>query len=182
MRALLAICLAALVALPALEASGSTTTNGVPAGWRRCVNRDLGYSVGYPGRWHALAACTYFDPKLSRVPANTDFYGFALQVTMLQNDYRTIVRSVTDRHYWRVLSLRRVLVAGRPATLVEADANGAGLYTKGDRFYTYVVDLGKRPPLMIQTVRLRGRAWGVRKQVADTAARTVRLLPPRNPA
>ena len=148
----------------------------LPAGWRRCTNSRFRYSIGYPGRWHALRRCSLFDPKLMRVPPNTDFYGFALEATVAQDTARNVVRGYVDRRFYRVVTRRGTRVAGHPTTVLEVTATGMGLFARGTHVYAYVVDVRGRPPLLIQTIRRPTRGWSSRKRVVDTAASTLRFL------
>jgi hypothetical protein len=143
--------------------------------WPRCRNAALGYSIAYPPGWHHDRNCAFFDPEPFTVPANSDFYGTALEVQVAQESWENVVRGLTDERFARLRSRRELRVNGRRAVLVEVEATGEGLYERGYGLYAYVVDPGGRPPLVVQATRPPGADWGSRKAVADRAVRSLRL-------
>lgn len=145
--------------------------------WPRCRSLPLGYSIAYPAGWHRDRNCAFFDPRPFTVPANSDFYGTALEVQVAQDSWANVVRGLTDRQYARTISRRALRVNGRRAALLEVAANGQGLYERGYRLYAYVVDVPGRRPVIVQATRRPGASWGSRKAVADRSVRSLRLTP-----
>jgi hypothetical protein len=172
---LVATAVAAAV-LVAVEGE-SELEGGTPqaVAWPRCNNVRLGYSIAYPPGWHHDRRCAFFDPKPFTVPENSDFYGTALEVQVAQDSFENVVEGLTDGRFARTISRRDLTVGGRRAVLAEVEASGEGLYERGYGLYAYVVDLGERPPIIVQATRQPSEAWGNRKQVADRAVRSVRL-------
>jgi hypothetical protein len=142
--------------------------------WPRCANATLGYSIAYPPGWHREPNCAFFDPRPFEVPENSDFYGAALEVQVAQDSWANVARGLTDSRFFRTISRRQVRVNGRPATLVEVESTGEGLFERGYRLYAYVVDVPGRPPVVVQATRRPGTAWGGRRAVADRAVRSLR--------
>ena len=105
------------------------------APWPRCANRALAYSIAYPAGWHRDPRCTFFDPERITVPANSDFYGAALEVQVAQDSWSNVVRGLTDRRFFRTVSRRDVTVNGRRGVLVEVESTGEGLYERGYSLY-----------------------------------------------
>ena len=176
--------LAVLVIAPAAAAvilvfvEGQTDVGATPPlGVRpspRCQNAALGYSIAYPRGWHHDRNCAFFDPEPFTVPESSDFYGAALEVQVAQDSWANVVRGLTDARFARVISRRDLRVNGRRAVLVEVEATGAGLYERGYRMYAYVVDVPRRPPVIVQATRRPGGEWAGRKPVADRAVRSLR--------
>jgi hypothetical protein len=169
----------AAVALVAIEGetdieAGSPRPAPAPA-WPRCENTALGYSIAYPVGWHRDRNCAFFDPTPIEVPENSDFYGAALEVQVAQDSWPNVVRGLTDERFARTVSRRELRVNGRRAVLAEVEATGNGLYDRGYRLYAYVVDVPGRQPVIVQATRRPGAAWGMRKAVADRAARSLRV-------
>jgi hypothetical protein len=159
--------------------SDSEVEAGLPrqvAPWPRCSSPRLGYSIAYPPGWHRDRNCTFFDPKPFTVPKNSDFYGAALEVQVAQDSWANVVRGLTDRRFARTIARRTLRVNGRRAVLVEVEATGRGLYERGYRQYAYVLDVPRRPPIVVQATRRPGAAWSGRKTVADRAVRSLRLF------
>jgi hypothetical protein len=183
--ALVAVFLVALAVAAAVLVSvegESSVEAGAPQGvapWPRCRNAALGYSIAYPRGWHRDRNCAFFDPRPFEVPENSDFYGAALEVQVAQDTWANVVRGLTDERFARTISRRSLRVNGRRAVLVEVEASGQGLYERGYRQYAYVVDVPRRPPVVVQATRRPGASWAGRKAVADRAVRSLRLLTSR---
>jgi hypothetical protein len=179
-RAAGAAALAGACLLVSAGASGAARI-GVPAGWKVCTNRTLGFSIAYPTGWHTArlrpaGACLYFEPKPFRIPPNSDFTGTALEVLPTQQSYAGLLRTLTDRRFSRVQARSRTTLAGRPATRLETIATGAGLLARGTRTYAYVIDRGRRPAFIVQTTRAEPAGWAARKRILDRAVRTLRFF------
>jgi hypothetical protein len=164
----------------ALAAVSGESRASVPAGWKVCTNRALGFSIAYPPHWHTArltpaGACLYFEPKPFRIPPNSDFTGTALEVQPTQQSYAGLVRTLTDRRFSRVHARGRATVAGRPATRLETVATGAGLLERGTRTYAYVIDRSRKPAFVVQTTRSARANWPARKRILDRAVRTLRF-------
>jgi hypothetical protein len=173
--------------LGAAEEDNTQPADGLPAGWTLCVNEHQGYAVGYPARWHAPALsaeseCTFFDPRRFELPENSDVYGAALQVAPAQQPFDVVARSLTDPRFQETVTRDELEVGGRHAVRVEARATGEGLYERGLLTYTYLLDRGARPPLMLQAFRAPRSKWAQRKSVLDRAARSIVLFVPREEA
>jgi hypothetical protein len=170
-----------VVALVSLLLASSAGHAGVPAGWKVCTNRALGFSIAYPSRWYttqlsAAGACMYFEPRPFRIPPNSDFTGTALEVLPTQQSYAGLVRTLTDRRFSRVVRRANVSFREYRAVRLESVATGEGLLERGTRTYAYVLDRGRKPAFIVQTTRAPGGEWATRKRVVDRAVRTLRLF------
>jgi hypothetical protein len=153
---------------------------GVPAGWKVCSNRVLGFSVAYPARWHTTqlspaGACLFFEPRRFRIPPNSDFTGTALEVQPTQQSYAGVVRTLTDRRFARVVFRANVAVPAGRGIRLETVATGAGLLGRGTRTYAYVINRPRRPAFIVQTTRAPGSDWAARKRILDRAVRSLRF-------
>lgn len=57
------------------------------AEWSTCTNASQGFSIDYPAAWYTdhptpELACRFFDPRRFEVPAESDFTGTALEVSI----------------------------------------------------------------------------------------------------
>jgi len=162
---------------PTITAVPSTTTTGLAGAWTVCTNAQRGYSVGHPIGWHSAYGCRYLDPEPLDIPPNTDGFFSAVAVVDGDTSFDQARRRSTDRFVVIVLR-EETTVGGRRAVRYETEATGEGLFDKGSRLYSVVIDNGGRA-FEILTAWFPGTStseYQLRKNTVDEVAKTVRFL------
>lgn len=159
-------------------ASPSTTPiGGLPAGWAVCTNAERGYSVGHPAGWHTAYGCRYLDPEPLDIPANTD--GFFSAVAVVDGDTSfDQARQRSDDRFVVVVMREETTIEGRRAVRYESEATGEGLFDKGSRLYSVVLDNDGRA-FEVLTVWFPGTStsdYQLRKKMVDEMVKSVRFL------
>jgi hypothetical protein len=164
---------AVTVAAHSPPAAGSS----LPRGWRRCVNPDENYGIGYPSGWHTTQirpeeVCAQFHPTRFTIPPESEY-----PLTALNAKKVTAPPSRAGTAYERTLLWKRTTVAGRHAVRFETTSTGEGLHQAGTRQYGYVIRLG-RDLISIHTTAEPGEArYAAWKTVVNRAARTLTTAP-----
>lgn len=164
---------------PTTTGASPTTTpiEALPAGWAVCTNARRGYSVGHPVGWHTAHGCRYLDPDPLNIPANTDGFFSALAVVDGDTSFDQARRRSTDR-FVVIESREETTIGGRRAVRYESQATGEGLFDKGSRLYSVVIDNDGRA-FEILTVWFPGTLtpeYQFRKEMVDEVIKTVRFL------
>ena len=191
---LVAAAVVAAVAVVAWEnLRGPTTTlppGDLPAGWVRCTNRELGYTIGYPGEWFTTDvfngeadpanACRWFSPDPFGPEGNVvlEGWGYPLEIA-LGGRFDPELQEVLDPELTRVVEQETLAVEGHRAvrieyeTLVDAVAD-TGLH------YQYLVSLDRGTTLIVHTTETRGIEgdYEENKIVLDDAVDTLRFTSP----
>jgi hypothetical protein len=110
-----------------------------------CTNHVFGFQVDYPAGWtvngaNGLPPCSAFDPEDTSMPAAGEIpAGIAI---VLHRDDVTFERATDFAGDFTVdvISREETTVAGRRAIVAELEHTGEGLYDRGHRLYTYVID------------------------------------------
>ena len=155
----------------------AATTPAAPAAWARCTNAERAYSIGHPAGWHTAYGCRYFDPAPLDIPPQTDGFFSAIMALDSDTTFEEARRRSNDR--WVVIvSREEATVGGRRAVRYETQATGEGLFEKGSRLYSCVIDRAGRSFEVItawfpgtSTVEYQGR-----KNMVDAMAETVQFL------
>ena len=191
---LVAAAVVALTVVVAWEAFRVPTTvitppASFPAGWERCTNRALGYSMGYPGDWHTTDilnwehdpsnACQWFSPTPFGPEGNvvSEGWGYPLEVG-LGGPFDRELRQTLDPAVARTLVQEELLVDGHRAvrleyeTLVDVIAD-TGLH------YEYLIELDPETTLIVHTTATRGveGEYLENRTVVDLAVGTLRFVP-----
>lgn len=155
----------------------TTPIGGLPAGWDVCTNAQRGYSVGHPAGWHTAYGCRYLDPEPLDIPPNTDGFFSAVAVVDGDTSFDQARQRLTDRFV--VIVLREETTIGdRRAVRYETSATGEGLFDKGSRLYSVVLDNGGRA-FEVLTAWFPGTStseYELRKRMVDEVVKTVRFL------
>jgi hypothetical protein len=185
---------------PADRAGPSATpepqATALPDGWVRCVNAEVGFSIGYPADWfttdvyttldgserpHPEVACSYFDPRPFVIPVDGEYPATALEAHLSRRPLATIVEQLTDATFYRPLSREELTIAGMPAVRLEGELV-EGLRT-GTR-YDVLIDLGDGRTFYLTTLRqilstgpTDPERYAANKAIVDLAAPTMRLEP-----
>ncbi|HET9724115.1 MAG TPA: hypothetical protein VFR44_09770 [Actinomycetota bacterium] len=130
----------------------------LPEGWRRCVNDEKGWSIGYPAAWFTTdrytdpftgdtkrqpsSACMLFDPRRFMIPGDGEPPETALQVSLASGPVEMMIGYLLDPTYWRLLAREEAVVLGMPAVRLEVESLGGSLELKGTLRYGWMVDLG----------------------------------------
>ena len=167
------------ISAPPTTAAPSTTTAvaGLAGGWDVCTNTQRGYSVGHPTGWHSAYGCRYLDPEPLDIPPNTDGFFSAVAVVDGDTSFDQARQRSTDRFV--VIDLREeTTIGGRRAVRYETEATGEGLFDKGSRLYSVVIDNGGRA-FEVLTAWFPGTStseYQLRKKMVDEVVKTVRFL------
>lgn len=166
-----------LPALTTTVALATTTTGGLAAGWAVCTNAQRGYSVRHPPGWHTAYGCRYLDPEPLDIPAHTDGFFSAIAVVDGDTSFDQARQRSNDRFV--VIVVREdTTIGGRKAVRFESEATGEGLFDKGSRLYSVVIDNDGRA-FELLTAWFPGTSvaeYQVRKNMVDEVAKTVRFL------
>ncbi len=163
----------------------------LPAGWERCTNGVLGYSIGYPGDWFTTDvlngeqdpryACLWFDPVPFKEAGNVVAEGFAypLEVGVRIGGFADVLADETTGGV-RVLLKENTSVGDHRAVRLEVEFGDSPIVPAGTRLYEYVVELTPNRTLRIFTADQRGIAgtYEENRSVVDLAASTIRFSDP----
>jgi hypothetical protein len=193
---LVAAAVVALTVVVAWEAFRVPTTvitppADLPAGWERCTNGALGYSIGHPDDWFTTDvfdgqadpanACRWFSPDPFGPDGNVvaEGWGYPLEVAVRAGSFDQVLAQETDPGQADVLLEEELLVDGHRAvrleyeTLIDVVAD-TGLH------YEYVIELDAETTLIVHTTATRGIAGDFQenKTVVDEAFDTLRFSAP----
>ncbi|HVM15783.1 MAG TPA: hypothetical protein VM287_15825 [Egibacteraceae bacterium] len=167
-----------LPAPPTAAAPPTTTRIGASTGgWAVCTNAQRGYSVGHPVGWHSAYGCRYLDPEPLDIPPNTDGFFSAVAVVDGDTSFDQARQRSTDRFVVIVLR-EETTIGGRRAVRYETEATGEGLFDKGSRVYSVVLDNRGRA-FEVVTAWFPGTStseYQARKKMVDEVVNTVRFL------
>lgn len=126
-----------------------------------CTNSVLGYDVKFPPGWHTAApageeACRWFDPQPFVIEKDTEGPFTALEIDPADVSLEEAVRGVTAPAVSRTLLREDTRLDGQLAVRLEIEATGIGPTPKGTRSYVYLIDLGPRGALVVETTSLAG--------------------------
>lgn len=163
--------------IPTATSGPPTTGGGVRAGWETCTNTQRGYSIGHPSGWHTAHGCRYLDPEPLDIPPNSDGFFSALAVVAGDTSFDQARRRADDRFF--VLILREETTVGqRRAVRYEAESTGEGLFDKGSRLYSLIIDNDGRA-FEVLTAWFPGTPtsdYQARKKLVDEVVKTVEFL------
>ncbi len=152
----------------------------MPASWVPCDRPQSGYSIGYPGDWHAATGewqCQFFHPDPFTIPENSEFPPLALNAAQTTETVASYRAAMTDPTSNTVLRNEDVTVLDRPGVRFETVSLGLGLDEVGTRRYGYIIDSGGGQAFVVWTI---GRVGETRyddwKFVVDIARSSVRFL------
>ena len=167
-----------LPATTTTAASPTTTPMGaLTADWAVCTNAQRGFSVGHPVGWHTAYGCRYLDPEPLDIPPNTDGFFSAVAVMDGDTSFDQARQRSTDR-FLVIVSREETAIGGRRAVRYESHATGEGLFDKGSRLYSVVLDNDGRS-FELLTVWFPGTStseYQLRKGIVDEMVKTVRFL------
>jgi hypothetical protein len=165
-----------------------TSPTDAPAGWVRCENGAIGYSIAYPSDWFTTDllngerdpanACRWF----SSTPYDEDLgtqvvegYGHPLEVRIRTGDHEAIAADETV--VADVLARDEVLVDGRPAVRLELEYGAGPIVPAGTRVYEYVIDLGPEQTMIVLTADQDGipGSYEDNRVVVDDAVGSLRF-------
>lgn len=147
-----------------------------PQGWTRCTDDDDRYSVAYPEDWvtHPRFECRLFNREPFEVEENTELPLTDLVVDPTEVAFEEVVDGFSENA--RVVSSESVEVGEYPATVLETEASGDGLYPEGTRTYAYVLDRAGQGFIVRTTVPPDEGDFVENTQIVDDAVRTLRFL------
>lgn len=155
----------------------SSTIGGMARGWAVCTNAQRGYSLGHPAGWHSAYGCRYLDPEPLDIPPNTDGFFSAVAVVDGDTSFDQARQRSTDR-FVVIVSREETTIGDRRAVRYETSATGEGLFHKGSRLYSVVLDNGGRA-FEVLTAWFPGTStseYELRKRMLDEVVKTVRFL------
>jgi hypothetical protein len=168
------------------------TATDLPAGWVRCTNDTLGYSIGYPGDWHTTDiltgkqkpsyACRWFSPTpfdASQGNLVTEGWGYPLEVGIGGAFDRQLGQTI-DPQVARVLTQEELLVDGHRAIRLEYETL-VDLIGEPGLHYEYLIELGRRSTLIVHTTATRGieGVYEENRTIVDRAVNTLVWIPAR---
>jgi hypothetical protein len=191
---LLAAAVVALTVVVAWEAFRVPTTvitplPDLPAGWERCTNGALGYSMGYPGDWFTTDvldgeadpanACRWFSPDAFGPDGNVvaEGWGYPLEVG-IGGGFDQELRNVLDPEVARILTQEDLVVDGHRAVRLEYETL-VDLIGEPGLQYEYLIELDPETTLIFHTTATRGieGVYEENRTVVDLAVGTLRFDP-----
>jgi hypothetical protein len=169
---------------------GETQPAGLPAGWVRCTNGALGYSIGYPGEWFTTDvfdgesdpanACRWFSPTPFGPEGNVvaEGWGYPLEVA-IGGSFEEERLELRAPEVGQVLVEEPFTVDGHRAIRAEY-VTGLDPVADNGRHYQYLIELGPERTLIVHTTETRGitGVYEENKTVVDQAVETLRFSSP----
>ncbi|MGI8617293.1 MAG: hypothetical protein ACR2L4_11040 [Actinomycetota bacterium] len=163
------------------------TGTDVPAGWVRCTNSALGYSIGHPGEWHTTVltgkqdpsyTCRWFSPSpfhASQGNVVTEGWGYPLEVG-IGGGFDQELRNVLDPQVARILQQEDLVVDGHRAVRLEYETL-VDLIGEPGLHYEYLIELDPNTTLIVHTTATRGveGVYEENRTVVDLAVETLRF-------
>lgn len=162
---------------PSGVAPTTTTTWRLAAGWTVCTNAQRGYSVGHPAGWHTAYGCRYLDPAPLNITPNSDGFFSAVAVVDGDTSFEEARQRSTDR-FAVIVVQEETTIGGHRAVRYETEATGAGLFPKGSRLYSVVID-NEGQAFEVFTALFPGTStseYQLRKKMVDEVAKTARFM------
>jgi hypothetical protein len=162
-------------------------SDAMPAGWVRCTNTELGFSIGYPGSWHTTDVfdgrqdpsfgCRWFSPQPFGPDGNVvaEGWGYPLEVAVGGSIVVELLE-LRAPEIERVLTEEELTVDGRRAVRVEYETRLDPVADAG-RHYQYLIELDGESTLIVHTTETRGIEgdYGENKERVDEAVDTLRF-------
>ena len=162
-------------------------TADVPAGWVRCTNGALGYSIGFPREWHTtdvlngkqdpLYACRWFSPDPFGPEGNivAEGWGYPLEVG-IRGPFDRELRETLDPEVARILVQEELVVDGHQAVRLEYETL-VDLIGEPGLHYEYLIELDPETTLIVHTTAIRGVAgvYEENRRIVDQAVETLRF-------
>ncbi len=140
-----------------------------------CINQQVGYQVNYPQDWQTNSGkvmnfCQVFDPNSAKVPERTESISKAIYLRVEENTPFDLVsqENLGEEH----LSKETLTIDSYQAVAVESESTGRAMLPKGQRTYSYIVDLGNRT-LIATTYDVPGNDYPKNKQILDDMLKTL---------
>jgi hypothetical protein len=190
---LVAAAVVALTVVVAWEAFRVPTTvitpaASLPAGWERCTNGALGYSIGYPGDWFTTDvfdgasdpanACQWFSPDPFGPQGNVvaEGWGYPLEVAVRTGSFDQVLSQETDPGQAEVLVEEELFVDGHRAVRLEIETL-IDVVAETGLHYEYLIELDAETTLIVHTTATRGIVgdYEENKTVVDEAFDTLRF-------
>lgn len=163
-----------------LSGCGGSAPTGSAGRVVRCTNAVHRYSVAYPAGWYTTQlgpedTCSYFDPTLFHLVANSQPPVVALQVLATGLPLEAVVAEIRGDKSAQVQSEKRTSLRRHRATKIETVASGAGFWPSGTMMYAWVVDDGGTA-IEVSTTGLPGYGgYPDHRQVVDATARSLQF-------
>ena len=160
----------------------------LPAGWERCTNEVLGYSIGYPGDWFTTDvligtqdpsyACRWFSPTPFHPEQGNvvmEGWGYPLEVGV-RGPFEQQLQQEIDPAAADVLVQEDVVVDGHRAVRLEYETL-VDLIADTGLHYEYLIELDEDTSLIVHTTETRGVEgdYAENKAVVDQAVDTLRF-------
>jgi hypothetical protein len=166
------------------------TGTDVPAGWVRCTNTALGYSIGYPGEWHTTDvfmgeqdpsnACRWFSPTPFGPEGNvvSEGWGYPLEVG-IGGSFDQELLEATKPELARILVQEELEVEGHRAVRLEYETL-IDVVAETGLHYEYLIELDPETTLIVHTTGVRGIEgdYEENKTIVDEAVDTLRFSSP----
>ncbi|EAZ88390.1 hypothetical protein [Crocosphaera chwakensis] len=140
-----------------------------------CTNEKVGYQVNYPQNWQTNSGdvmndCQVFDPNSAKVPEQTESISKAIYLRVEENTPFDLVsqENLGEQH----LSKETLTIDSYQAVAVESESTGRAMLPKGQRNYSYIVDLGNRT-FIATTYDVPNNNYTKNKQILDDMLKTI---------
>ena len=162
--------------------------DALPAGWVRCTNDVVGYSIGYPGDWFTTDvfdgqadpanACMWFQPDPFGPEGNgvSEGWGFPLEVAVRDAPLDDELARVLDPEVAQTVEQEELTIDGHRAVRVEYDTL-IDLVAEPGLHYSYLVELDPDTTIVVHTTETRGivEDYDEARSIVDLAAGTLRF-------
>jgi hypothetical protein len=190
---LVAAAVVALTVVAAWQAFRTATIDTIPpgselpAGWERCTNGVVGYSIGYIDTWHTTDvlngeqdpahSCRWFSPDPFGPQGNivSEGWGYPLEVAVRGPFDETMAQEL-DPQLVDVLVEEELVLEGHRAVRLEYETLNDVVGETG-LHYEYLIELDPETTLIVHTTATRGVAgvYAENKVIVDRAVDTLRF-------
>jgi hypothetical protein len=185
------VALTVVAAWQAFRAAPIETTplgsDELPAGWDRCTNGVLGYSIGYLESWHTTdilngeqdpaQACRWFSPDPFGPQGNivSEGWGYPMEVA-IRGPFDEARAQELDPELVEVLVEEELVVEGHRALRLEYETL-VDLTAETGLHYEYLIELDPETTLIVHTTATRDVAgvYAENKVIVDLAVDTLRF-------
>jgi len=141
------------------SAEPSALPSGAPTA--SCRSETVGLTVAYPAGWHAYAGdarwtCLLFDPQPIEILADSELPPVAVAIFEESRPAATVAADFETATIYTVLDKDSGTVDGHPAVAYQLENTGQGYYEKGVLQTVFIVDLGSRGSLVLETTGTAG--------------------------
>ncbi len=153
---------------PTPSPAPSAPPSGVPT--ESCRSETAGITVTYPAGWYAYTgdarwACMLFDPQPIEIVPDSELPPVAVAIFVDTRPSSTVAADFETASVYTILETDSGTVDGHDAVAYQVENTGQGYYEKGVLQTVFIVDLGSRGSLVLETTGTAGARYDADVQV-----------------